>query len=406
MDEKIPAGLPEADQCTGESRRKTIVRVLILLMLVYGFLLAIKMMGGGLKLIAQEHTDSIRNFVESFSANPVVALFIGVVITAVVQSSSFTTVLVVSLVVPQEINGELRQILTVQQAIPLIMGANIGTTITNTLVSMGHVSRRDEFRRAFSGAVVHDIFNLMCVAILFPIEMAWHPMQRAVEAMVPGAIEGIGSKVPSVLDYICKPVIKWVESLLMNGCHLGITPTGIIVASIATVLLFVCLGFMVKQLKKLVLVRLERFFDRVLFRNGFISFFVGLFMTFMVQSSSVTTSLAVPLLGAGLLTLEQIFPYTVGANIGTTITAMLAALASGSKESMKIALVHSMFNCAGAAMFLPLRFVPIGIARHIGHEVEKHRWYAFVHLGIVFIVIPAVAITLGYLIGFGSGSTP
>jgi len=281
----------------------------------------------------------------------------------------------------------------------LVMGANIGTTITNTLVSLGHVSRRDEFRRAFSGAIVHDIFNLLTVAILFPLEMALHPLERLVTFLVPGGIEKVGSEFPSLLDYICKPVVKGLHGLLAQFKGLDVTPIGIIIASLGAVLLFVCLIYMVKQLKKLVLVRLERFFDRVLFRNGPISFLVGLFLTFAVQSSSVTTSLLVPLLGAGLLSLEQVFPYTVGANIGTTITAMLAALASGSKESLKIALVHTTFNTLGAVIFLPLRFVPVAIARHIGREVEKHRWYAFVHLGVVFLVIPAIAITLGYLIG-------
>ena len=57
-------------------------------------------------------------------------------------------------------------------AIPIVMGANIGTSVTNTIVSAGHVGDRDQFRRAFAGATVHDIFNWLCVLVLLPIEAA------------------------------------------------------------------------------------------------------------------------------------------------------------------------------------------------------------------------------------------
>jgi sodium-dependent phosphate cotransporter len=349
-------------------------------------------------------------------------LFIGVVITSIVQSSSFTTVLVVSLVVPHAIGGETYQILTVRQAIPIVMGANIGTTITNTLVSLAHVSRRDEFRRAFSGAVVHDIFNILTVAVLFPMEQAWRLLERlvtgvfpaattaAVPASVPATAAGPAAgptavKIPNVLDYVCNPLIDAAKAFLHDFCGLGNTPAGIVLAVVGAVLLFVSLIYMVVQLKKLVLVRLERFFDRVLFRNGPVSLLVGLILTCAVQSSSVTTSLVVPLLGAGVLTLEQVFPYTIGANTGTTITAQLAALAVGSTESMQIALVHTTFNCIGAAIWLPLRLVPLGIARYLGREVQKRRWFAFVYLGIVFLLIPGIAIALGYILGMGQGGS-
>ena len=56
-------------------------------------------------------------------------------------------------------------------AIPIVMGANIGTSVTNTIVSMGQITNKDDFRRAFAGATVHDIFNWLTVIVLLPLEV-------------------------------------------------------------------------------------------------------------------------------------------------------------------------------------------------------------------------------------------
>ena len=391
MDSESPLQVPPPAPPAAR-RRTTALRVFLLLAVIYGFLLSIKMMSSGLGLIAEDpgNKKAIEDFIEAFSSNRVVALFLGVVITAVFQSSSFTTSLVVALVY--------QGTLSVEQAIPIVMGANVGTTITNTLVSLGHLSRRDEFRRAFSGAVVHDIFNLLTVAVLFPIEMVFRPLEKLARVLAPAAATAPGAEVPGLLHYICAPLIGWIKAFF-GWCGLAPTAAGILVTVLAAALLFVSLIYTVKLLKRLVLVRVERFFDRVLFRNGLTGFLVGLVLTFVVQSSSVATSMVVPLLGAGVLTLGQIFPYTVGSNIGTTIKMMLIALASGNPYCVQIAWVHLIFNCVGGAIFWPLKAIPIRIAAYLGRKVEKNRAYAAVHLVVVFVIIPAIAITLGHFIG-------
>ena len=108
------------------------------------------------------------------------------------------------------------------------------------------------------------------------------------------------------------------------------------------------------MLKALVIGRVEAFFDSTLFANAGRAMFFGLLITVLVQSSSITTSLAVPLAGAGILTLLQIFPYTLGANIGTTITAMLAALAVGEISAVTVAFAHLLFNVCGIASIWPV----------------------------------------------------
>ena len=96
----------------------------------------------------------------------------------------------------------------------------------------------------------------------------------------------------------------------------------------------------------------------------------------MVQSSSITTSVMVPLVGAGVVTLEQLFPFTIGANLGTTVTALLAALATGNPAAVSVALSHLLFNVFGALIiypFPPIRAIPLALARGMGNLGSRNR---------------------------------
>jgi len=135
-----------------------LLNFLILLGLLYIFLLSIALFGAAFKLVGKEFSQQLI----STTSNPVVGLMIGLLATSLIQSSSSTTSIVVGMV-----SGGA---LTVTGAIPIIMGANMGTTVTNTLVAMTSMNRRTEFQRAFAGATMHDFFNLMAIAILFPLE--------------------------------------------------------------------------------------------------------------------------------------------------------------------------------------------------------------------------------------------
>jgi phosphate:Na+ symporter len=112
---------------------------------------------------------------------------------------------------------------------------------------------------------------------------------------------------------------------------------------------------MVKLMRSLFIARMAKAMDRFLFRNALSSLVVGIVFTVLVQSSSVTTSLVVPLVGAGILTLEQIFPYTLGANIGTTVTAFLASLPMGT-SARRAARAHMVFNLFGVLWMLSVYY--------------------------------------------------
>jgi sodium-dependent phosphate cotransporter len=147
-------------------------------------------------------------------------------------------------------------------------------------------------------------------------------------------------------------------------------------------------------MKGAVLSRLERLFDRVLFRNDAASFTLGMVTTAAVQSSSATTSLVIPLAGTGVLSLKQIFPYTLGANLGTTITAILASFATGSAAAVTVAFAHLTFNAMGIAIYYPLSRVPIWLATQAGTVASRSRGNS---IRVVFLYISLILLPLLYI---------
>ena len=361
---------------TSETKSK-ILKFILIIVSIYVFLLSIKLLGHSFKLFGKGFAESLI----IMTSNPLAGLIIGIVSTSLIQSSSTTTSIVVGLVA----GGAL----TLNNAIPIIMGANIGTTITNTLVSMGHISNRIEFKRAFSASIVHDFFNICAVIVFFPLELKFHLIEktaRASESIFAGAG---GLKVFNPLKFIIDPVIKIIDFIISFLPY-----NSIILSILSLILLFSALSFLIKNIRSLVLDKLEIFINKYLFRNDSIGFILGILMTFVVQSSSVTTSLIVPLVGAGLITIRQIFPYTLGANIGTTGTAILAALATQNDIAVTVAFAHLFFNIFGIVIFYPLKIIPIGLAEYVGRKASQSRrnLVSFITIYILIHFIPVVLI--------------
>ncbi len=159
---------------------------------------------------------------------------------------------------------------------------------------------------------------------------------------------------------------------------------------LALLILFLALKQIVSALKVLLVKRAEVWFDKVLFKTAFRAFVVGLFITLMAQSSSITTSLIVPMAGAGILTLVQIFPYTLGANIGTTITAMLASLVTANINAVIVAFAHLLFNISGIILWWPFKIVPITLSLRLADQAVKNKIIPFAYVLIVFFIIPII----------------
>ena len=356
----------------------TLFKMLGVVAALYLFLVGINGMSSAIKHMGAGVAESIFQT----TSNPVVALFIGIFSTVLFQSSSTTTSLIVGMVS----SGAL----SLAGAIPMVMGANIGTTVTNTIVSIGHINRGNEFKRAFAASTVHDFFNLLSVLILFPLEMAFHGIQRSSEwfaTLLFGKIHNIDvlqSKSP--IKMAVKSGAKFVEGFTFDN--------DILYLVISVLITFMMLYTLVKLLRSLVLEKIEAFFDQYIFKTALRAVGFGVLITIMVQSSSITTSLVVPLAGAGVLSLRQIFPFTLGANIGTTVTALMASL-TGTVSALIAAISHLLFNIIGIVVIygIPfLREIPIYCAETIAEKAVKNKLVPVFYLVGIFVVVPLLII--------------
>jgi sodium-dependent phosphate cotransporter len=240
---------------------------------------------------------------------------------------------------------------------------------------------------------VHDFFNLYAIIIFLPIEVFFHPLKR-MAGMMSGWFLDSGSVSISginLISVIIKPVVVFIRGLFetMPGMIAAILFTAFGIA-----LVFFSVLYMSKSLKYVMTGRAKALLDKALGKGIFVSILAGTLVTMIVQSSSTTTSLLVPIAGAGIITLRHVFPFTLGANIVTTITALLAATAvvTGNKIfALQIALVHFLFNFLGVLLFVSVPWLyelPIRSAEWLGELTERNRGYAFGYIFGVFFIIP------------------
>lgn len=373
---------------TKRFKLEQILKILVILFLLYFFIVSIKLIGTSFQLFGRDFAEQL---VHSYS-NPVLGLFTGILATSLLQSSSTVTSLIVGLV-----GGG---VLSVEYAIPMVMGANMGTTITNTLVSLTFVTRKEDFRRAFAAATVHDFFNIFTILVFFPLEIKFHLIQKSA-IFLTKVFEGIGGVAfVSPLKLAIDPIVKGFQHLLINILSLPETVVGIIMLIVAMIIVVTSLIYLVRTLRSLTIAQTESFIDRYLLRNAFAAIILGLVLTAVVQSSSVTTSLIVPLVAAGVVSLRRAFPFTLGANIGTTVTAIMASLATVSvingqtvnTVGVTIAFAHLVFNIYGVAVFYPLRWLPIFCATRLASIAAGSKKWAVIFVLMVFYILPLTVI--------------
>jgi sodium-dependent phosphate cotransporter len=361
----------------------------ILLILLFIFLMGVQGLGDGFKLLGRD----LLNAFFATTENPFMALIMGILATTLVQSSSVTTAMIVGLVAAPE------NPLPVANAVPMVMGANIGTTVTNTVVSLAHMGRKDEFLRAFSVATCHDFFNFITVAVFLPVEITTGYLHRTAVALAStfGEVGGVTYENPlkDALKAALGPV-KSLAAVLFEAEQ----AQGFLLAVVSALFIFGALLLLVQVMRAATQSRIEVFINRFLGRSVFVSMLLGAVVTVMVQSSSITTSLLVPLAGAGLLTLEQAFPVTIGANVGTTVTALLATLAvsgANAHAGVEIALVHVLFNLSGIALIYPVPFIrrlPLVAARFLAELAVESRKWALLYVVSLFYGLPAILVVL------------
>ena len=490
-------------------------------LLIWCFLIMLSLMGNGFKLLGMKDSSKMFDIVD----NPISALMIGILVTVLVQSSSTSTSIIISLVGADE--------LSVVNAIPMVMGANIGTSVTNTIVSLGSYNDRENYQRAFAGATVHDLFNFLTVLILLPIQWAtnflgiitwefsknqhpcdnnckkWEgPIKKMVKPVVSKILK-IDKKISkyiyqgycngycdydctsedkiSLTDVICDntnyqscnqlPNFKsgWLkdnllkckrfpqymnvenidndvsveyyykcpvdidcsiaspwnstitslstniydvcsshwkskpcdEQLLKGGImydwKMSDKEAGVLAVSFSIFSLCVCIYLLIKLLNYLLKGKARKWLVNALAFNKYFSILIGALVTILVQSSSITTSTLVPLCAINVITLEQMFPLTLGANIGTTVSGILAAsvAVSNPAEALQVALAHLLFNIIGILIWFPhprMRIIPLKGAKTLGKLSKDNKFFPFIYTGIVFFGIPGIAYGITYTV--------
>ncbi|KAM9740511.1 sodium-dependent phosphate transport protein 2A [Menidia menidia] len=433
-----------------------ISKIPLLFILLFLFVCSLDTLSSAFQLAGGKVAGDIFQDNEVLS-NPVAGLVVGILATVLVQSSSTSTSIIVSLVA----SG----LLEVKSAVPVIMGSNIGTSVTNTIVAIMQAAERNEFKRAFAGATVHDCFNWLSVVVLLPLEVVSGLMTHLSQLLVTSFRLRPGEEAPELLKVITEPVTNLIiqldkcvitgiamgnegmrnRSLVKTWCQIDFfgspgngssdncghsnnmslsshvkcrhlfasaelsdLAVGLILLAASLVVLCTCLLLLVKLLNSLLLGKVAKVIHKVINTDfpfpfgwlaGYIAMFVGAGITFVVQSSSVFTSTMTPLVGVGVISLERAYPLTLGSNIGTTATALLAALASPGHKlaaAIQIALCHLFFNIFGILLWYPLPFMrlPIRMARVLGERTAKYRWFAVLYLLVCFLLLPSLVLGL------------
>ncbi|KTG39706.1 hypothetical protein cypCar_00016648 [Cyprinus carpio] len=442
-------------------------KLILLLGLLYMFVCSLDILSSAFQLVGGKAAGDI--FQENtVLSNPLAGLVIGMLVTLLVQSSSTSSSIVVTMVS----SG----LLEVSTAVPIIMGTNIGTSVTNTFVAMTQVGDRNKFRRAFAGATVHDFFNWLSVLVLLPLEVATGYLVKLTDLIVKSFNIQSGENAPALLNVITDPltqsiieldetvisgiavgdpeaknkslikvwcqtasntviILTTIQNVTASNCsnfpcwelknvteitnikkcnhifvntNLSDLAVGLILLACSLLILCTCLILIVKLLNSMLKGQVAVVINKIMntdfpfpfaWLTGYIAIVVGAGMTFIVQSSSVFTSAITPLVGIGVIKLERAYPLSLGSNIGTTTTAILAAMASPVEKlgnSLQIALVHLFFNLSGIVLWYPIPFtrLPIRMAKALGQLTAQYRWFSGFYIIACFFAFPLLVFGL------------
>lgn len=349
-------------------------QVLTAIVALYVFLLGIELMGASFKLFGAGFAEQVM----AATTNPIVALFIGLLATTLVQSSSVST----SMIVGMTAGGAL----TITHAIPMIMGANIGTSITNTLASLGHITREDEFQQAFEVATVHDFFNILIVILFLPIELMFHPLERGATFLSQFLVGKSGGTFQSPLDIVIEPVADMGVA--------GLQENAVVMLVVSFIMIYAALRQFVQVMRPYAETGFRDHVQKHVFGSPIRSFLCGIGVTAFVQSSSISTSIIIPFAGLKVIDVKKVFPYILGANVGTTFTALMAALVAGSQAALIVALIHLLFNVAGSAVVYPFRRVPMYLSITLARHVPRSRTYPLMYIISLYYALPGSVVLL------------
>lgn len=375
-------------------------------LLICGVLLFICSLEGveyGFKLMFSDWANLILSMVESGAA-PFISLAVGVIATTLLESSS-AVIATTMMSMAGMVESGLPLSSAILFGIPMVMGANIGTTVGNTLTlfAIRKSTTREEFNSTIPGVIVDDICKFLTVGLLFPLEVTTGFLSKTVTTL--GSfiykILKLERVLPvfeeTVIDILIKdPIIEPMGKAFTDffGPRLG----GIFFSALWFAMVVISIDFFItKGLKKLV--RTD-WAGRVssAFGSPYKSFATGFSITWVTGSSSIGTSLVIPIIATRMVTLEEAYPYICGCSIATTVDlAQIYGYIAGGVVGIMLGLAHVVLNILALMLWLvsPLRVLPIRIANGIGGFMSSKRYSALLLLGYafsIFILIPLIVI--------------
>uniref|UniRef100_A0A8C1XQF3 Solute carrier family 34 member 2a n=1 Tax=Cyprinus carpio TaxID=7962 RepID=A0A8C1XQF3_CYPCA len=431
-------------------------KLILLLGLLYMFVCSLDILSSAFQLVGGKAAGDI--FQENtVLSNPLAGLVIGMLVTLLVQSSSTSSSIVVTMVS----SG----LLEVSTAVPIIMGTNIGTSVTNTFVAMTQVGDRNKFRRAFAGATVHDFFNWLSVLVLLPLEVATGYLVKLTDLIVKSFNIQSGENAPALLNVITDPLTQSIieldetvisgiavgdpeaknKSLIKVWCQTASNTTiqnvtasncsnfpcwelknvteitnikkcnhifvntnlsdlavGLILLACSLLILCTCLILIVKLLNSMLKGQVAVVINKIM-NTGHYMYNIWVYLTIQQCSYKLTKLVFFCVFflvsGIGVIKLERAYPLSLGSNIGTTTTAILAAMASPVEKlgnSLQIALVHLFFNLSGIVLWYPIPFtrLPIRMAKALGQLTAQYRWFSGFYIIACFFAFPLLVFGL------------
>jgi sodium-dependent phosphate cotransporter len=252
---------------------------------------------------------------------------------------------------------------------------------------------------------VHDFFNLLAVFIFLPLETAFDILEKAGLALASLLVSDTSLSMSgfNFMKAIINPPVSVLENDLLS--FLPDMAQGITMIVLAIAMIFVSITLIGKLLRVLMVGKAKDIFHKAVGRGPLVGITSGALMTVLVQSSSTTTSLIVPLAGTNVFSLRQVFSFTLGANIGTCITGLLAATAVTGVNAvfaMQIAIIHLLFNLLSVILIYSIPFlreIPLKAAVKLADLAQQNKMYVLGYILAVFFLIPLVAIALTKLFG-------
>ncbi|MDP6458107.1 MAG: hypothetical protein QGF78_02075 [Candidatus Bathyarchaeota archaeon] len=380
-------------------------KVRLLIVLAFGIFLFISSLEGvksGFKLIFFEWQKSILIRITDNTA-PLTGLAIGILSTALVQSSS--AVIAATMVsMSGMVASGLPMVDAMRFGVPMVLGANIGTTVTNTIVIFG-VRRgmtMNEFGDTIPGVIVDDVYEALTIGIFFILEMTTGAISKTTLRIGEYLSSSLGLKAvlasfdKTIIDIVIKePLVNPLKNLIVDftGQRIG----GVVLFVFWFLTIIFSMGLITKGLENLIQMDWEKKI-KMAFNSPARSFFTGFSITWLVGSSSIGTSLIIPLLATKVVDLKKAYPYLCGCNMGTTVDlSQIYGYLAGGMVGVMLGLAHVMLNIVALLLWLvsPLRFVPVRIAEWIGAVIQTNENAAIrlvIWVIVLFFLLPIVLI--------------